>query len=161
MSFDGSWNLPAVDGADVRLSTGSHTAMTIDMRAPIRSGSLHVTSRVVTLDLVIAMDKVKTGNFLTEAAIRSLLSGYRATDLIYQGKGTHAGAQAQITGQASAGTLDLTIDLTMSFLGGNQPSEIELAGSTSFGKVTIPIPGIGTIDDLQVSVDARLALQRA
>lgn len=161
VNLEGSWTLPAIEGADVRLSSGSHTALKVDMRAPIRSGQLHVTARSLTLDLVIAMDKVKTGNFLTEAAIRSFLAGYRAQDLVYQGSGAHSGAQAQITGQASAGTLDLTIALSVSFLGGAHPTEIELVGSTSFGTVTIPLPGVGTIDDLQVDVDARLALERA
>ena len=153
--------MPALDGAEVRLSSGSHTALDIEMRAPIRSGRLDVAAHSLTLDLVIAMDKVKTGSFLTEAAIRSLLAGYRATDLVYQGSGSHSGATGQVSGQASAGTLDLTIELAVSFLGGAQPSEIELVGSTSFGRVSIPIPGIGTIDDLQVNVDARLAVQRA
>lgn len=159
MTFTGQWNVPAIDGAEVRLSSGSHTAMNIEMRAPIRSGRLDVATQSLTLDLVIAMDKVKTGNFLTEAAIRSLLAGYRATDLVYQGSGSHSGATGQVSGQASAGSLDLTIELAVSFLA--QASEIELVGSTSFGRVTIPIPGIGTIDDLQVNVDARLAVQRA
>lgn len=158
MTFTGQWNVPAIDGAEVRLSSGSHTAMNIEMRAPIRSGRLDVATQSLTLDLVIAMDKVKTGNFLTEAAIRSLLAGYRATDLVYQGSGSHSGATGQVSGQASAGSLDLTIELAVSFLA--QASEIELVGSTSFGRVTIPIPGIGTIDDLQVNVDARLAVQR-
>lgn len=158
MTFTGQWNVPAIDGAEVRLSSGSHTAMNIEMRAPIRSGRLDVAAQSLTLDLVIAMDKVKTGNFLTEAAIRSLLAGYRATDLVYQGSGSHSGATGQVSGQASAGSLDLTIELAVSFLA--QASEIELVGSTSFGRVTIPIPGIGTIDDLQVNVDARLAVQR-
>jgi len=32
-------------------------------------------------------------------------------------------------------------------------------GSASFGKVHIPLPGIGTVDDMNVDIDAKLAVQ--
>jgi len=35
-------------------------------------------------------------------------------------------------------------------------SEVEIVGSAAFGKVTIPIPGVGTVDDLVVDIDAKL-----
>ena len=39
-------------------------------------------------------------------------------------------------------------------------SEIEIVGSAAFGTVHIPIPGLGTVDDLTVEIDARLIVTR-
>lgn len=158
MDITGIWNLPAIDGADVRLRSGSISMMSIDITAPVRSGSLSIQTSGVSLALIIALDKLRTGNFLAQAAARSLVTGNRAHDLVYEGTGAFTGASAAISGQAKAGDLDLTIDLTVTLLGGDSPTEVELAGATSFGRVHIPIPGVGTVDDLKVDVDARLAM---
>jgi hypothetical protein len=37
-------------------------------------------------------------------------------------------------------------------------SEIEIIGTVEFGRVHIPLPGVGTVDDLVVDIDARLAV---
>jgi hypothetical protein len=158
MEITGVWNLPAIDGADVRLRSGSISVMSIDISAPVRSGSLSIETTGVTLDLVIALDKLRTANFLAQAAARSFITSNSAHDLVYKGFGAFAGASAAISGQAQAGTLDLTMNLTVTLLGGATPTEVELVGATSFGEVHIPLPGVGKVDDLLVDVDARLAM---
>jgi hypothetical protein len=158
MNITGTWNLPAIDGADVRLRSGSISMMSIDISAPVRSGTLSIQTSGVSLALIIALDKLRTGNFLAQTAARSLVTGNRAHDLVYEGTGAFTGASAAISGQAKAGDLDLTIDLTVTLLGGERPTEVELVGATSFGRVHIPLPGVGTVDDLKVDVDARLAM---
>lgn len=146
-----------MDSGDVRLRSGSHGLMNLDVRAPVRSGRLQIVSDVATLDLVIALDRVATGNFLTEQAARAMLSGYRVHDLVYSGTGPWATDAFGVTGQATAGTLDVTIDLSV-----KPPlttTTIELTGSASFGAVHIPFPGIGAVDNLIIDVDALLEVR--
>ena len=40
-------------------------------------------------------------------------------------------------------------------------NEIEIIGTAEFGRVNIPLPGVGTVDDLVVDIDARLAVMSA
>jgi hypothetical protein len=157
-SVSGSWTLTKIDEADVRLRTGEATAMNVDVRAPLRSGSLHITKGEAVLNLVIALDRLKTGNFLTESAARAFITGYRAHDLVYEGSGAAESRTFGISGQAKVGTLDLAIGLHVTLLGQEHPSEVELQGSANFGQVHIPIPGMGTVDELLVDIDAKLGL---
>jgi hypothetical protein len=156
--IQGSWTFTAVDGADVRLRTGDVGVMNVDVTAPLRSGMLHITAGKAALTLVIALDELRTGNFLTQHAARAFIAGQRAHDLVYDGAGAAKAAPFDVVGQAKAGQLDLTIGLKVSLLGGSTPSEVELQGSAAFGRVHIPIPGIGTVDDLSIDIDARLGL---
>jgi len=148
-----------MDGSDVRLRNGGGSGlMDLDVRAPVRSGQLAVTTAKVHLDLTVALDQVKTGNFLTEHAARAFISGYRAHDLVYAGSGGLSTDTSSISGRAKAGTLDVEIELTLKPVDEDWDamSELEIVGSASFGKVTIPIPGVGTVDDLVVDIDAKL-----
>jgi hypothetical protein len=156
--IQGSWTFTAVDGADVRLRTGDVGVMNVDVTAPLRSGRLHIAAGKAALTLVIALDQLRTGNFLTEHAARAFIAGQRAHDLVYDGAGAAQTAPFDVVGQAKAGQLDLTIGLKVSLLGGSTPSEVELQGSAAFGRVHIPIPGVGTVDDLSIDIDARLGL---
>lgn len=158
MELTGSWNFLAIDGAEVRLKSGNSGLMNLDVKAPVRSGTLHIVSSVATINLVLALDKIKTGNFLTEAAAKAFFSGYNAKDLVYNAEGPHDGSGYQVSGSATAGTLDLSITLTISAVNSAPHPEVELIGSASFGKVHIPLPGVGTVDDMQVDIDAKLAI---
>jgi hypothetical protein len=157
----GSWDFTAIDGADVRLRSGDIGVMNVDITAPLRQGSLRIVAGKASLALVIALDQLRTGNFLTEHAARAFIAGYRAHDLVYDGGGAAKKTPFQVSGQAKAGQIDVSIALSVSLLGGDQPTEAELTGSASFGRVHIPIPGVGTVDDLNIDIDARLALVSA
>jgi hypothetical protein len=157
-SISGSWTLTKIDEADVRLRTGSGAGVNIDVRAPIRSGSLLIAKGQAVLNLVLALDRIKTGNFLTESAARAFITGYRAHDLVYEGSGKATRHTFGVEGQAKAGTLDVSIGLQVTLIGADQPNEVELQGNANFGQVHIPIPGFGTVDDLAVEVDAKLGL---
>jgi hypothetical protein len=157
-SISGSWTLTKIDEADVRLRTGDSAAMNVDVRTPIRSGNLLIEKGEAVLNLVLALDRLKTGNFLTESAARAFISGYRAHDLVYAGSGAAKSRTFGVTGQAQVGTLDLAIGLQVTLLGSDQPSEVELQGSANFGRVHIPLPGMGTVDELMVEIDAKLGL---
>lgn len=143
-----------MDSGDVRLRSGSHGLMNLDVRAPVRSGRFAIDAQTASLDLVIALDRISTGSFFTEQAARAMLAGYRVHDLVYSGTGPWQGEAFAITGQAQAGTMDVTMALRIT--PPVSAMTIELTGSASFGSVHIPFPGIGAVDDFMVDVDALL-----
>ena len=154
-----TWAIGQMDGGDVRLRNAQGAGlMSLDVSAPVRGGRLRVQSTLLHLDLTIALDQIKTGNFLTEHAARAFIAGYKAHDLVYQGRGQWPGDPVNVSGLAKAGSIDVEIELTVTPVVGDweSMSEIEIVGTAGFGTVHIPMPGLGTIDDLVVDIDARL-----
>jgi hypothetical protein len=158
-----TWALGQMDGGDVRLRNAQGSGlMNLDVTAPVRAGSLRAEATRMHLDLTIALDQIKTGNFLTEHAARAFIAGYRAHDLTYAGSGHWPSEAVSLKGPAKAGAIDVEIELTVSPVDADWEamSEIEIVGTAGFGKVHIPIPGVGTVDDLIVDIDARLRVKR-
>lgn len=158
-----TWVIGQMDGGDVRLRNAQGSGlMSLDVTAPVRAGSLRAESSKLHLDLTIALDQIKTGNFLTEHAARAFISGYRAHDLVYAGSGKWPSEPVSVRGPAQAGQIDVEIELTVSPVDADWDamSEIEIVGTAGFGSVHIPLPGLGTVDDLVVDIDARLRVSR-
>ena len=158
-----TWAIGQMDGGDVRLRNSQGSGlMSLDVSAPVRSGSLRLEAARLALDLTIALDQIKTGNFLTEHAARAFISGYRAHDLVYAGSGHWPSEPVNVKGPAKAGQIDVEIELTVSPVAADWDamSEIEIVGTAGFGSVNIPLPGLGKVDDLVVDIDARLRVTR-
>ena len=158
----GEWAVHTVDGADVRLRSGRVGLMSLDVTAPVSGGELAVTADGVDLTLRLALNELRTRNFLMQAAARSLVSRYDAHVLTYHGLGRDPDGPWHVTGHAVAGTVDVLLELAVTPCGpsGDPMSEIDLVGSAQLGTVNLPLPGLGTIDDFAFDVDARLALRR-
>lgn len=161
MELLGSFTFLAIDGAEVRLKSGSARLMNVEIKAPVRSGTLHIVDSIATMNLVLALDKLKTGNFLTEAAARTFISGYKAQDLVFQGSGPHNGNAYDVSGNAVAGELDVQMTLIVTSVSNTAQPEVELMGSAQFGTVHIPLPGIGTVENMNIEIDARLAISQS
>lgn len=157
----GSWSVKTVDGADVRLRSGRIGIVTVDVTAPVTSGQLHVADDGVRLSLVLALDQLRTRNFLWERAARALVKRHEAHALTYAGAGPAQSSPWQIVGHARSGDIDLELLLTATPSGPSHDplSEIELMGSAAVGTVHLPFPGLGTVDDFSFDVDARLAMR--
>lgn len=154
-----AWAIGQMDGGDVRLRNAQGSGlMTMDVSAPVRAGNLRMAASQFHLDLTIALDQIRTGNFLTEHAARAFIAGYRAHDLVYTGSGRWPSEPVNVRGPAKAGQIDVEIELTVSPVDADWDamSEIEIVGTAGFGTVHIPIPGVGTVDDLVIDIDARL-----
>jgi len=78
MQLQGSFTFLAIDGAEVRLKSGSSGLMNVEVKAPVRSGSLHIVDSIATMELVLALDKLKP-EFLTEAAARTFIGRIQRT----------------------------------------------------------------------------------
>ena len=153
------WTIGQMDGGDVRLRNSQGSGlMDLDVSAPVRAGQLLLQTTLVTLDLTIALDRIKTGNFLTEHAARAFFAGYRAHDLVYTGSGSREVDPVSVRGPAKAGSIDVEIELNVHPIDGdwNAMSEIQIIGTAGFGTVHIPLPGVGSVDDLVIDIDARL-----
>ncbi|CAB4677995.1 unannotated protein [freshwater metagenome] len=155
----GEWQINAVDGADVRLRSGRIGLVSVDVSAPVASGLLHVSADEITLTLNLALDQLKTGNFLLQSAARSIVTRNKAHELVYSGKGP-VGEIWSVTGIARAGSIEVELDLTITpIASATAPmGQIEIVGSANMGTVHLPIPGMGTIEDFSFEVDAKLAL---
>lgn len=161
MELLGSFTFVTIDGAEVRLKSGSSRLMNVEIKAPVRSGSLHIVDSIATMNLVLALDKLKTGNFLTEAAARTFISGYKAQDLVFKGSGPRNGNAYDVYGNVVAGEIDVQMSITLTSVGSSALPEVELMGSAQFGTVHIPLPGIGTVENMNIEIDARLAVRQS
>lgn len=163
-TIEGSWAVHTVDGAMVRLRSGRIGLVSVDVKAPVTGGELTVSEGSVRLTLRLALDQLKTGNFLMQAAARTLVTRNDAHVLTYDGAGT--GAQDvdawDVTGHAVAGTIDVALQLRITPRGTSvdRMGEIELVGSANLGTVHLPLPGLGTVEDFSFDVDAELRMRR-
>ncbi len=154
----GSWAVQVVDGAEVRLRSGRIGLLSVDVRAPVVSGTFQVSEEQVQLDLVLALDQLRTSAFLLQGAARGLVSRHNATNLVYRGIG-QAESPWVIDGPATAGDVRVDLKLNVSqWAPATSALGIELVGGANVGTVHLPLPGMGTVEDFSFDVDARLTL---
>jgi hypothetical protein len=160
-TIEGTWAVHTVDGAEVRLRSGRIGLVSVDVKAPVTGGELTVSDGGVRLTLRLALDQLKTGNFLMQAAARTLVTRHDAHVLTYDGTGPDDAGAWRVVGHAMAGNVDVTLQLTITASGTSvdRMDEIELVGSANLGTVHLPLPGLGTVEDFSFDVDARLALR--
>lgn len=143
-----------MDGADVRLRSGRVGLVSVDVTAPVRSGALVIDAAGVHFELVIAIEKLRTGNFLMQAAARSLVNMHKVHDLSYAGTGS---TLESVQGTAVAGDVAVPLELRLSISG----SRLEFVGSANLGTVDIPLPGLGRIENFTFDADATMTLRPA
>ena len=154
------WRVKTVDGAQVRLRSGRIGIVNVDVTAPVSGGELAIDGSHVTFSLRLQLDQLRTGNFLMQAAARTLVSKYDAHVLSYDGQGKPADAAYSVVGTAVGGTVEVHLALDITPIGGDVPlSEIDVTGNASVGTVHLPLPGMGTVDDFSFDVEARLAME--
>jgi hypothetical protein len=158
---EGEWAVHTGDGAEVRLRGGRVGPVTVDVTAPVAGGELTVAPHGVTFTLQLALDQLRTGNFLMQAAARSLVSRYDARVLTYLGTGEDSVGAWELDGHAIAATIDVVLQLAVTPCGPDDDpmSEVTLVGNAQVGTVNLPLPGLGKVDDFAFDVEARLALR--
>ena len=111
----------------MRLRSGSIGLFTVDITAPVRHGTVTIDASGVRVDLVLALEKVSTGNFLMDRAARSLVSRHDAHDLSYRATGPASAQPWEVTGNAVSGDIDVLLALTLTPVGAAHPmDELEL-----------------------------------
>jgi hypothetical protein len=157
---EGVWSVHTVDGAEVRLRSGRIGLVSVDVTAPVLRGSLVVDAHRAVFTLVLGLDRLRTGNFIMQAAARTLVSRHDARELVYDGSGPAHADGWQVTGRAVSGDVEVELQLQVipRGIGPSPMGEIEILGSANVGTVHLPLPGLGTVEDFSFDVDARLGL---
>lgn len=155
-----AWIVSTVDGGHVRLRSGKMGLMSLDASAPVSGGELLIEGDHATFTLRLDLGQMRTGNFLLQAAARSLISSNDVHVLTYAGSGPAVDEGWRVSGTAVAGPVEVPLDLTIAGTGagGDPMVEIDITGSANVGTVHLPLPGMGTVDDFGFDVEARLAM---
>jgi hypothetical protein len=157
MTFpDGAWVLEQTH--PVLTLTTEVKGRPFTLTAPIDSADVTVADDV-TLTLGVAIDKVSAGNFLLDAALRGFLVNYGAHELYFAGTGAWVADHVELGGLAKAGqvTVDMTLELREVSRSANS-LVVDVTGTAIFKDVDVPIPGIGSLDQLALAVHAQLDL---
>ena len=157
--MEGCWAIRD-DAGHVRLRSGRIGLISIDVQAPVVGGSLTVDGTDIELEMVLALDRLRTRNPLLQAAARSLVASHRAQELRYLGSGLST-APWRVDGVARAGNVEVALGLLIRPVGSaGRLSQVDLLGSAEVGTVHLPLPGLGTVRDFGFDVEARLDLGR-
>lgn len=156
------WIINTVAGGHVRLRSGKIGLVSIDATAPVSGGELVLDGVEARFTLRLDLQQMRTGNFLLQAAARRLISSNDAHSLDYTGVGSTTAHGWQVSGTAVGGTIEVPLDLAITAIGPSDDpmAEIDITGSASVGRVHIPLPGLGTVDDFGFDIDARLAMHQ-
>lgn len=154
----GRWRVITPD-AHVRLRSNRIGLMELEATAPVRWGSVTITEVESRVELVLALEKLRT-SFLLERAARALVSAHKVHDLAYLASGEGGSAPWRVRGDATAG--DVVVDLAVEVIprgpADDVMAQVEMQGFAALGAVDLPLPGLGRIDDLRVTLDAMLEL---
>ena len=155
--MEGHWTV-SDDAGHVRLRSGRIGLMTVDVRAPVISGSLTVDRSGIEFDLELALDRLTTGNPLMQAAARALVTNNDARRLTYAATGLTV-SPWQVTGTAQAGTISLALGLLIRPDGpASEVTTLAINGTANVGTVHLPLPGLGTVRDFAFDVEGSLTV---
>lgn len=150
-----------MQGAHVRLRSGKIGLISVEASAPVSSGELHLGEHETTFVLALALDKLKSPNFIMQRAARSIVTKHDGHDLTFDGRGPAGNEPWMVNGLASAGSIEVTLDVTLSPTSRTDAMmDVELTGIAEFGDVSLPLPGMSNIADFSCDVDAVLRMHR-
>lgn len=148
-----------MQGAHVRLRSGKIGLISVEASAPVTSGVLYLGQQETTFVLALALDQLKSPNFLMQRAARGIVTKHDGHDLTFDGRGPASASPWIVSGLASAGSIEVTLDVTLTPTSQSDVSmDVELTGIASFGDVSLPLPGMGNITDFNCDVDAVLRM---
>lgn len=155
------WEVDVMQGAHVRLRSGKIGLISVEASAPVTSGELHLTEHETTFVLALALDQMKSPNFIMQRAARSIVTKHDGHDLTFDGRGPAGGDPWTVSGLATAGTIEVTLDVTLTpTMRNDVEMSVELTGVAEFGEVSLPLPGMSNIADFNCDVDAVLTMHR-
>ncbi len=152
----GSWTLS--NEATISMKTSRVGLFSIHAHAPVIDGSALISDGQVTLEFVVAIDRVATGNPLLDPEVHALVGSGSDGKLTFSGTGP---SLAGVEGHASAGTVVVPLSLSA------QPSteadslDLDLRGTTTFEDIHLPLPGMGHIKKIDVDISGLITLMRA
>lgn len=120
--------------------------------------SIHATAPVVggrlsdaELEFTVRLDKVATGNPLLDPELHALIHEITSGTLTFSG--TRSGDT--FIGHATAGNVEVPLELIQTR---TPDGALEVAGTSRFSDVHVPLPGLGHIKHLEVDIEGHLHL---
>lgn len=155
----GTWTL--AEESTITMKTSRIGLMALHAKAPVVGGTAVIADGEVTLEFVVAIDKVSTGNPLLDPEVHALVSNGSDGTLTFTGTGANL---AEVNGHAKAGNITVPLELVAAPkadpVGHEGPIEVALQGRTSFQDLHLPLPGLGHIKHIDIDISGLITLMR-
>lgn len=156
-SLSRTWVVDAQESTHIRVRSQRITAMNVEVTAPVLSGTCSIDDAAVRLHLTIALEHLRMRPMFMQATARSFIQRHGATALVFSGVGLPA-EPWQVSGLACAGDASVPVTLSLSPEPASSPAHLGLLGSAELGTVNLPLPGLGSVEDFTVELDAHLRI---
>lgn len=155
-SASGQWKI-AERAGHIRIKTSRIGFLSVNADAPVLGGSVTVTPELIEIEFHVGIGEVSTGSHLLDPEVHALV--HRGSDgvLRFQGTGP-GGASLAFTGTAKAGNIEVPLTLDAAGTLTRETKELPVAGLAVFEDISLPLPGMGHIDHLDVHIEGLLDL---
>ncbi len=161
MSFawqPGEWTIQE-RASDISIETSRVGFLRIHATAPITGGQLTISDDEVVMNFGVAINEVRTSSHILDPEVRSLVNGHSDGILRFSGQGRTAPAAVDLIGKSQAG--DVVVDLALKATphdDAHRPA-LAVAGESHFENIHLPLPGLGDIRRITVTITGLLDLQ--
>ncbi len=161
----GEWRL--AQESVINLKTSRIGLFSVHAKAPVVDGTAQIADGEVTLEFIVAIDQVRTGNPVLDPEVHALVNSTSDGRLTFSGTGA---SLAEVNGQASAGTITVPLEIvadreTAAAADGGDGAadamDLQLRGRTTFTDIHLPLPGMGHIKHVDIDVEGLITLMRA
>lgn len=144
----------------INMKTSRIGLFSVHAKAPVVDGTARIADGEVTLEFVVAISKVRTGNPVLDPEVHALVNSTSDGLLTFTGSGA---SLAEVNGKASAGTITVPLELVADSAGadGDGPMDLQLSGRTTFTDIHLPLPGMGHIKHVDIDIEGLITLMRA
>lgn len=156
MADQGSWRLASQ--STISLKTSRIGLFGIHAHAPVVDGTARIADGEVTLEFIVAIDQVSTGNPVLDPEVHALVHSGSDGRLTFSGTGA---SLAEVTGHAVAGNVKVPLELAATSSPDSDDLELQVTGKTSFTDIHLPLPGMGHIHQVDIDIEGLLTLMRA
>lgn len=158
----GIWTV--AEASTISLRTSRIGLVGLHAHAPVVDGTARIGDGDVSLEFIVAIDRVSTGNPLLDPEVHALVHSGSDGRLVFSGSGANLAA---VSGHARAGniTVPLELDATPDTQG-EQPQEktpmqLSVKGTAEFRDIHVPLPGMGHIRHVEIDITGLITLMRA
>ena len=134
------------DGSSMHVRTSRIGLLAIEATAPVVAGSWSPSD----LSFTVRIDAVNTGNPLLDPELHALVHRVTSGQLDYTGRGDGPG----FSGEATAGDIRVPLDLQTT----DSDQGLQIAGTTTFQNLRLPLPGMGHVRHLEVHITGHIVL---
>lgn len=144
----------------INMKTSRIGLFSVHAKAPVVDGTAQISDGEVTLEFIVAIDQVRTGNPILDPEVHALVNSTSDGRLTFSGTGA---SLAEVNGHASAGTITVPLELVADPDSNDVDDALglQLRGRTTFTDIHLPLPGMGHIKHLDIDIDGLITLMRA